>query len=164
MVLGDCFIEEVRADGRKLKTAPLAVEPVSDIAVLGSLDTQTFSEDADDFEAFCANMKPVPLCTEEFEEFEPVPIHVFTHKGTWLQGTAQQCRKDAHMLSIQTDEQIEGGTSGGPVITDDGLLLGIVSNASVGQSDGSIPRPHLCLPCWTLRAGLLPDSTPPTRL
>ena len=47
MVLGDYFIEEIKTTQGKLKVAPLAVEPVSDVAVLGSLDDQEFSEEAD---------------------------------------------------------------------------------------------------------------------
>jgi V8-like Glu-specific endopeptidase len=39
MTLGDYFIEEIKtSEGRKLKVTPYAVEPVSDIVVLGSLD------------------------------------------------------------------------------------------------------------------------------
>ena len=51
-----------------------------------------------------------------------------------------------------TEEQIEGGTSGGPIINDLGQLVGIVSNASDLQegiaSDGNFPYPSLALPVW----------------
>ena len=45
MVLGDYFIEEIKTCERELKVALLAVEPVSDLAVLGSLDTQAFAKE-----------------------------------------------------------------------------------------------------------------------
>ncbi len=67
---------------------------------------------------------------------------------------------------IEPDQAIEGGTSGGPIINDDGELVGIVSNASdvleagitedgipyegeIGR--GSFPYPALALPVWVCR-------------
>ena len=53
----------------------------------------------------------------------------------------------------QFEEQIEGGTSGSPIINDTGELIGIVSHVSIINSEGHksyglIPRPHLALPVW----------------
>jgi hypothetical protein len=39
----------------------------------------------------------------------------------------RQMAPDAHTLVLEPDEQIEPGTSGSPVVPDDGLLLGVVS-------------------------------------
>jgi V8-like Glu-specific endopeptidase len=54
---------------------------------------------------------------------------------------------------VDSDIQIEGGTSGGPVINEKGELLGVVSTSSIiheqnEKSTGQIPRPHLALPLW----------------
>lgn len=156
MVLGYYFIEEIKTDERELKVAPLAVEPVSDLAVLGSLDDQEFAKEAEDFEKFCEHTKPVPLCRSDFVLFRKFRVHIYTHKGTWVTGSAMQCCEDAQALVVEADEQIEGGTSGGPIINDSGELVGIVSNFS-GQaetqhkSNGLAPRPHLALPVWVCR-------------
>ncbi len=140
-----------------MKVAPLAVEAVTDIAVLGSLDGQEFSKEAEDFEKFCEDTKPVPLCRrEDFVLFQKFQVHIYTHKGTWVTGSAMLCREDAQAFSVESDEQIEGGTSGGPIIDDSGELVGIVSNFSMAtdakhKSSGSTPRPHLALPVWVCR-------------
>lgn len=153
MALGDYFIEEIKAGGRELKVTPLAVEPVSDIAVLGSLDDQEFVNEANDFNKFCEHTKPVLLCRSEFELFREFRVHIYTHKGIWVTGSAMKCREDAEVLHVESDEQIEGGTSGGPIINDSGELVSIVSNFSLAtevlhKSNGLAPRPHLALPVW----------------
>jgi hypothetical protein len=59
---------------------------------------------------------------------------------------------DAHSLVLEPDEPLEPGTSGGPVVTTDGLLLGVVSWSGQGHTKaGSIPRPHLTAPVWLVR-------------
>ena len=59
-------------------------------------------------------------------------------------------------LSVVADEQIESGTSGGPIINDSGELVGIVSNFSetgegLPKSNGPVPYPALALPVWVCR-------------
>ena len=155
MVLGDNFIEEIKAGEEELKVAPLAVEPVSDIAVLGALDNQTFFQEVDDFERFCERTKPVPLCRSNFERFQEFRVHIYNHKGAWVTGKAMQCTKEAKELFVDSDEMIEGGTSGGPIINDSGELVGITSNFSTTCIEhaytGQTPRPHLALPAWVCR-------------
>jgi len=155
-IVGDYFIEEISTSKGRLKVAPLAVEPVADIAVLGALDDQEFAEEASDFEAFCERTKPVRLCRSDFPLFEEFKVQIYTHKGIWVTGKAIQCTEDATKLFVEADEQIEGGTSGGPIINDSGELVGVVSNFSevnvVGaKSNGTAPRPHLTLPVWVCR-------------
>jgi hypothetical protein len=138
-----------------LKAQPLAVEPISDIAVLGALDGDEFFEEAAVFEQWCAETPPVPVCLEPLPPFDPFPIYIPTHTGTWLQGSAQLAREDVHQLWIETFEQIEQGTSGSPIHTGRGELVGIVSNASVmspgGVCHGLAPLPLLTLPAWIAR-------------
>jgi len=62
-------------------------------------------------------------------------------------------RFEAVKLAVEADEQIEGGTSGGPIIRDEGELAAIVSIFSqVAEEqqkfDGLAPRPHMGLPLW----------------
>jgi CBS domain-containing protein len=153
MALGDFFIEEIEINNSRFRVAPLAVEPVNDIAVLGKPDIPKY---AMEFEDFCEKIKPVPLCTSDFALFEKFNIHIYTHKRNWVTGLAQQCSENATTLFIEADEPIEGGTSGGPVINDLGELVGIVSQTLEDMKGrhkpvGPIPRPHLTLPVWVCR-------------
>ena len=157
MVLGDHrFFEKIKTGEGELIVAPLAVEPVSDLACLGSLDEQIAAKEAEDFEKFCEQTSPVPLCRRNYEIRKDFRVHIYTHKGTWVTGSAMQSCEDAKALYVEADEQIEGGTSGGPIINDSGELVGIVSHFSLAtegqhQCWGLTPRPHLALPVWVCR-------------
>jgi hypothetical protein len=152
MALGDYDIEELQTIQGSVKCQPLAVEPVTDIALLGALDVQEFSEDHNAFEAFCDRTTPVPVGLEEFPLFHPFPVFLYTHTGRWMQGSALQCAADAWCLQITMPEAIEGGSSGSPMVTEQGELIGIVSNTTDGApSVGMHPRPHLSLPVWAMR-------------
>ncbi len=153
MVLGDWHIEGIETSkGENLLTSPYAVEPITDIALLGAPDDQEFYEEANRFEEFCERTKPVPLCLDEYELMQEFPVFTLTHKGTWVSGSAIQVRENAPTLFIEFDEQIEGGTSGSPIVNVSGELVGIISNASISKtSNGSAPRPHLALPVWVYR-------------
>jgi S1-C subfamily serine protease len=79
-------------------------------------------------------------------------VHVLTHTGTWVPGRA--CRYDgleaASQVFMEFDAPIKPGTSGSPVIDDNGLLVGVISQSIEGghKSDGPVPCPHLALPVW----------------
>ncbi len=156
MVLGDHFIEDFQSGERELKVSPWAVEPMADIAVLGSLDNQTFDDEAEAFEQFCEETEPVPLCRDEHELFKRFEVFIRTHHHTWVRGTAIQVQPGIRSLGVEADEPITGGTSGGPIVNSNGELVGIVSNFSdVDGTDmlstGGSPRPHLALPVWVCR-------------
>ena len=76
--------------------------------------------------------------------------------GIMAGGSSSTVRRAyAPSLKVKADEEIEGGTSGGPIIDDSGDLVGIVSVMSLGNEvdgcEGSAPRPHLALPVWVCR-------------
>lgn len=157
MALGDRFIEEIKtAEGKLVKLEPFAVEPVSDIAILGPLDDEDYLEEVENFEMFCEETKPVSMCRSEFEVGKEVPIYIYSKERTWVTGTATQCRKDAETLWLQADQPISGGASGGPVINESGELVSIVSAFSEDCLNGSKyygrnPFPQLALPVWVYR-------------
>jgi len=157
LALGYYKIEEIKtSQGELLKVAPLAVEPISDIALLGSLDDQEFTEEAEAFKNFCEDTNPVPLYNSDFELFQEFRVHIYTHKGSWAKGIAMQCKEDAESLFLKADEQIEAGTSGSPIINDSGELVGIVSifsfsDESEHKPEGPAPCPHLTIPVWAYR-------------
>jgi hypothetical protein len=154
MALGDYFFQELQTTRGPFKTQPLAVEPVADIAVLGALDGQEFLEAVEAFETWCADTLPVPVCLEPVPVREWFPAYLYTHRETWLQGRAQLVREDAHALWFEFADQIEAGTSGSPIVTEKGEIIGIVSrsNFTPGQAgcQGVNPRPHLTVPGWVM--------------
>ncbi len=147
------FYEPVEtADGSKFLVEPLAVEPVSDFAVFGAPDDQACSEEFDKFEAFCDATRPVELDTSESVRKrvtvrrnkvisrwvrKPFAVEILAHTGEWIAGRAVAPRE------IETEVAIQSGTSGGPVITMDGKLLGVVS---WGNKEVGIARPYLDAP------------------
>jgi hypothetical protein len=156
MALGDheAFVEEIEAGGHRLRIRPLAVEPVLDIAVLGALDDQAYSGDAQAFEVFCNSTPSVHIRTTESPPFASFPVHILAHTGRWITGQAEQTQAGIPCLSIEVVEPIEGGTSGGPVVNNKGQLVGVVSTAGGTGGDGCslfVPRPHLAAPVWLVR-------------
>ena len=175
MVLGDYYLEKVRITDAEFTVRPLAVEPVSDIAIVGAPDNQEFGNEADAFLAICDGIEPVPVCQREYKFGEKFPVHVWTHKGTWITGEATSWSPQA-LWMIDPDQGIESGTSGGPIINDDGELVGIVSNASDVIEDGitedglssyegyitsgTFPYPALALPTWACRELFYENQSP----
>lgn len=155
MPLNDPFIEEIETIHGRFKVRPVAVEPVKDIAVLGALNNDYYPGEAAEFEEFCQITKPVLICLEEFEFFKDFAIYIFTHKGVWIEGKAHRPANDVARLWIETEEQIEPGTSGSPIINEAGQLVGIVAHSSYAAENfkgaGFSPLPHLTLPVWVVQ-------------
>jgi hypothetical protein len=156
MNVWDHYIEEIETTAGRFKVTPVAVEPVNDIAVSGALDAQTFYDEVERFEELCERVKPVPICTDDFEVFRKFPAYIDTHKRTWVEAEAQLTWPEGVKLWIAASQQIEPGTSGGPIVNAAGELHGIVSNADIitehaAESSGLTPRPHLALPVWVWR-------------
>jgi hypothetical protein len=178
MALGDWYVETIQAsDGAQHKVSPCAVEPMTDIAVLAAVDGQEMFEECHAFEEFCEATEPVPVSEDDFpgakvkklrvpkgrslpsfDYKDPplIPVHVLTHKGAWITGTAQRFgplnAPPAGSVAVTFSAPIEGGTSGSPVIDDNGLLVGVISSSGEGPnlkaSTDPMPRPHLALPVW----------------
>jgi hypothetical protein len=150
MVLGDVYPAEIKtASGAKFQLCVDACEPVSDMAVLGELDNQQCPDDAEAFEQWREQVEPVPLSALQLEVGQSSPVFIFTHKREWLAGSVTRSG-----MAV-----VESGTSGSPVVTGDGLLLGIVSHTishhRAGKACGTIPVANMSLPHWVLaRMGL----------
>jgi S1-C subfamily serine protease len=76
--------------------------------------------------------------------------HVLTHEGEWIVGKAtyNSMHRLARRIFLETERPIENGTSGGPVVDDDGRLLGVVSWS--GENTGAIPLVIAALPASIL--------------
>jgi S1-C subfamily serine protease len=120
------------------------------------MDDQAHPKEADAFGAFREATPPVPLAIEAPALFDEVPAFLFTHDQGVVAGTVQLCSPVASSLWFHTERPINGGTSGGPVVTRAGRLWGVCSNVGSaeegkGPSDGSVPRAHLAAPAWLVR-------------
>ena len=154
MVLGERFIETIRIEERELKMQPLAVEPVHDIAVLGPAEFEDHEGDCV-FENFCQNTKPASLCLTEFEPEHDFNVYIYGLNGEWIAGSAIDRSGNAATVSIESDKEIIGGMSGGPVINGLGQLIGVISNFfSVSDAENhrrtvmTVARPNVALPVW----------------
>jgi len=153
ITLGDQPLIEVEtADGLNFMLTPWVIESVSDIALLGPPDNQSYGEDVEKLEDFCFKTKAVPIFRGVLIGAS-VPIMIRSHKQRWINGTVEQHGLSSHRVGIRADEQVEGGTSGGPIVTKEGHLVGIVSQSSEtgGPCIGVTPRPHLALPSWAAK-------------
>lgn len=157
MTLGDhCNETVVTTKGDRFHTSVWAVDPVADIAVLGGADEQTFSRDAEAFESFCDTTTSVPICVDDFktaklgEEERTALAHVLTHRGTWIEADVSEpgFGPPGSRAWLKAKKKISGGTSGGPIVDDEGSLLGVVSWSSENTFNGGFPRPHRALPIW----------------
>ncbi len=153
MMLGDFFVEEIVAGDSVVKVGPIAVEPCLDIAALGELDSQSFPEDSMILDDFCSALEPTTICTTELEVEQRITAWVLSHTGEWIEGTVTQYgQRSTPSLWFTAEKKIKGGSSGGPIVDEEGQLLGIVSSFSDNDYEqgccGRFPRPHLTLPRW----------------
>lgn len=164
-MLGDYYFENIELSDRRMRVRPEIVEPVCDVAVLGSLDGQEFYGEVCEYEDFCEDIPPVKICKDEYDLFKKFEVFIYTHDNGWVQAAEQLCRKNAPTLFIESEIQINGGTSGGPIVNEKGELLGIASTFSEkheadDKSSGTIPRPHLALPAWIYQSICRPYLAP----
>jgi len=124
--------------------------------VLGELDNQQCPGDAEAFEQWREQVEPVPLSIRQFEVGQSCPVFIFTHKRKWIAGRVTRYGMPGQPFGssvVLFAEGIESGTSGSPVVTANGLLLGIVSHTSshrTGEASGSLPIANMSLPHWVL--------------
>jgi S1-C subfamily serine protease len=161
MALGDYSVEKITTkDGRKLSAGVIAADPVSDMAVLGALDDQAFFREANSFEEWCEATSPVPLAMSGPALQKPIRIRILSHRGNWITGKASRWgQQPTGTVWIDAESQIQGGTSGGPVIDSKGQLLGVISNVGYGADakpedpcNGQLPVACWALPRWVLLA------------
>lgn len=149
MGVQDQPLQEIDCSGNKIMAQIYTVEPMRDIAVLGAPDSQIFARECLAFEKAIKRIEPVEIMIDDFELPDEIPFEICSHERTWIKGTAQQGYDCEASLLITATCEIKGGTSGGPVVDQEGRLLGVVSTFSKGI--GEISLPHLALPVWIVR-------------
>lgn len=149
------------------------VDPVADIAVLGSPDTQELTEESTAYDKLVEAVEPfriaagpdphriVPTANGSlsFAGGKYVPGFVLSLKQAWL---ATEVMGPGNRIWTR-GPATKGGMSGSPIIDAHGRAIGLVSTGPEGGGRGAIqegPHPRLtdCLPAWLLR--LLEDSAP----
>ena len=153
MALGDFYMERIKTKaGREVIGDVLFADPVSDTALLCPPDGQDFYKEEQEFQSFCDETEPLRLSFIRPAVFESFPLAILSHEGFWIEGTGKFCNENYRSVWIEAEKQIECGTSGGPIVTADGELLGIVSHFSNGSAgcDGPIPFASRVLPFWVI--------------
>jgi hypothetical protein len=141
----------------------LFVDPVADIAVLGSPDTQALIEEAEAYEKLVGAAKPLliadaPKQGREWVKlpsggkfgggfFSDIPgrcaARVLALDGKWLNCAIERRGK---CLSVENDDNLfVGGMSGSPILLRDGRAIGLVSTGGLN------PVLRDCLPAWFFR-------------
>jgi S1-C subfamily serine protease len=153
MTLGDHFLSKITTDAGILTASISAVEPVSDIAILESPNSQTFYEESNAFDDYFENIKPVKLCLETPNRFKSFPVWVWTHLNKWVAGEATFYGGNS-TFGYKTDVEITGGTSGGPIVNENGELVGVVSQGTTTEENGKFTSSAallvLALPAWVI--------------
>jgi hypothetical protein len=137
----------------------LFVDPVGDIAVLGSPDSQEFDAQSDDYEAYEAMVRDTtPLTISEAPS--KGNAWVLSLNGRWFECSVKRFAQGSLWIS-GANEGIAPGMSGSPILLEDGSAIGIVCAGRVSRgmsaedvpvSEGG-PNPGLTrnLPGWLLR-------------
>jgi len=147
------------------------VDPVTDIAVLGSPDNQALNEQADAYEALTeaavvleVGALPIKLCqlsppvTIEGETYQSPPLPVISEHPGWLFSLPNRrwfgctLSHNGRALGIKdAAEDIISGMSGSPILSAQGQVVGVLCN-SLGDREGLMQASLAAhLPGWLQR-------------
>jgi hypothetical protein len=131
------------------------VDPCSNLALLS--DPLHGGEDS--FWDLLSSLEAVPIRHKPLPANKPIGLHVFTCRGRWLTGKATlSMAEKLPSFAAEFSVPILGGTSGSPVLDDDGFAVGVVYNS--GQAACLRQGPAVCgmvhlpnaLPSWAAAA------------
>ena len=151
MALGDYYIEEINTSKGYFKVSPISLDPLSDIAILGGMDSQEFYDEFIQFEEYGRSTTPVKICRNKLEAGKGFTIFIYSHEKKWITGNAWVGDSESEFIWFRADEPVKRGTSGSGIFNENGELVGIVSRVSELDFSGSAPRPLLALPVWVCR-------------
>jgi hypothetical protein len=155
-VLGDHHPVLIETPDCQFRLGPWFADAVSDMAVLGPLDNQVFPEDEDTFERWRERTSPVALSpwtpsprSLMRSEPESLPVQLLSLEREWFGGSLDYWGTSPfpQAAALTAVRSIEAGMSGGPVVDQQGQLVGVVS---WGNKEGSIPLATMTLPGWIL--------------
>jgi hypothetical protein len=102
----------------------------------------------EDYDDMLENLEPLTIRREPLPLCKPVRVHLYTADGEWLTGelTLQRPGPMSSTCAVFSSP-IGGGTSGSPIVDDDGLVVGAVSNPlEPTEGPSSFPRAEN-IPC-----------------
>jgi len=141
-------------------TECLYADPVADIAVLGTPDTQELYEEAEAYSGLTESVPALPvsdiLGVGKYGWVSDAPAWLLSLNNKWI--SCKVSRRDRAFNISEAMDGIRGGMSGSPIMSDEGAAIGIVT-ASGGVAGSSephtegAPNPRLIidLPGWLLR-------------
>jgi hypothetical protein len=137
-----------------LATVVLAVEPCSDVAVLGSPDGQESPDLWEAYDGFVHGVKPLRIAKRQPKPGMPFSVWIWTHQGVWIDGKATWFGHNR--FGYTTRSEVKGGTSGGPIVNRKGELVGVVSHGTktkvrADEYASGAPLLSLALPVWIIR-------------
>jgi hypothetical protein len=127
----------------------LFVDPVADLAVLSEPDSQDLSAECDAYQALVAGRPTLRIRARALRQ--PCHAWLLTLDGRWSGCTVTPSGRIATWLSMSDaeSEAVAPGTSGSPILTDDGCAVGVVSVGTsmnpmlaVGLPDRVFPLAH----------------------
>jgi hypothetical protein len=130
----------------KIRGIPVFVDPISDVAVIGI----PAGKDQFKFDAFCKETPAVPISAIKVKLRSKFPVRIRAHTGRWIEGIGMFVGDKRNRINITACKPIPGGTSGGPVVDENGTLLGVVSVATENDKFCSIAFARRSLPTWVL--------------
>jgi S1-C subfamily serine protease len=152
--LHDDLLESIEINGQVYTADVWFIDPIADVAVLGVPDVQKFAE-ASHFEDVLDQIRPVPISQAVLPFDRPIAVHLQRYLGrrrsAWITGQVTRFDQRGAHLSIDTKESITGGSSGGPVVSNQGSLLGVVSHT------GGLPRIVTTVPRRLLETMIDPE-------
>jgi hypothetical protein len=132
----------------------LFADPIADIVILGRPDDQVLSDQAAEYEALVESATPLPIADA------PEQGHgwLLSLDGKWFRCNLRII-SDGPLWISETEEPIEGGMSGSPIISDEAAAMGVVCLADISDVPVGANNPRLVrsLPGWLLL--LMRDSS-----
>jgi len=129
-----------------------AINLCDDFAVLRAPDHQDLSDQFEQYEKFTEapitiSASPDALAPHLWKNDPGKPAWMLSLDGEW-----QRCvvYNGGRFLTLKTEQKIESGMSGSPIIDDKGAAIGVISTASDG-GDNLGPSLTDCLPAHLLR-------------
>jgi hypothetical protein len=127
----------------------LFVDPVGDIAVLGSPGEQEQYEEAEAYEAFIQAATPLSVGSLQSKMFAEFNGWLLSVDGKWFH-CAVDYHEDGPLRTRDNLQRIGGGMSGSPIIADNGVAIGLLSYTNDFKEGGPHPRLDTRLPAFVL--------------
>lgn len=163
-LLNEPIVIEIKTkSAERFKVMPLFVDAISDVAVLGAPDDPDLFEESRLFQQLCNSVVPAQISRRIMDPGETCKAWIHTHDQGWVEAEATADLNGFMMFT--TKKQIASNTSGGPIVDEDGKILGVVSESSdcdETMASGRFASAHLYLPVWLSRLVFNGDASEET--